>query len=218
MEFLFALLAFGIFVIIAIFFIGILKWLLQGYFLYRVAEMKRLDIPLLSFVPFGTFYVGGQDYDGNIFNKGRFNPKTIGALFAAAGIIIYISGLSIGDIAISYILMESIAFIGIFKAYSRNIGITILLALLNVITVGIAAIIILFLYSRKLAKEQDDEVIFTEPGAGTAYEDRTHAADESDDEGRTATADESAGSPADEDGTDTADETTDEPSDEDRRS
>lgn len=162
MEILLGLLALGIVVIVLIFLIGLIKWLLQGYFLYRVADMKKLDIPVLSFIPFGTFYVAGQDYDGNIFEKGRFNPKTIGLIFAVAGLIIYFSGLSVGDIAISYILMESIAFIGIFKAYTNNTAIAILLAVLNTITFGIAAIIILFLYSRHLDQEQMDEEIISE--------------------------------------------------------
>jgi hypothetical protein len=163
LEILLGLLALGIIVVIFILLIGLIKWLLQGYFLYRVADMKNLDLPVLSFIPFGTFYVAAQDYDGNIFSPKRFNPKTIGLIFAVVGLIIYFSGLSIGDVAISYILMESIAFIGIFKAYTKNIGVAILLAVLNIITFGIAAIIILFLYSRNLDKEQMDDIIGSEP-------------------------------------------------------
>ncbi|MBY8910989.1 hypothetical protein K6L05_15395, partial [Salinicoccus roseus] len=84
----------------------------------------------------------------HITERGQFNPKTIGLVFAIVGIVIYIMGLSIGDIAISYVLMESIAFLGIFKAYTKNLGVAALLALLNFVTAGIAAIIILFLYNR----------------------------------------------------------------------
>lgn len=163
MELLLGILALGIIVVIFVFLLGIIKWLLQGYFLYRVADMKNLDTPVLSFIPFGTFYVAGQDYNGNIFEKGRFNPRTLGAVFVIAGIILYFSGLSIGDIALSYVLMESVAFIGIFKAYTKNTAAAVLLALLNVITVGIAAIIILFLYSRKLVQEDTEPVIYEDP-------------------------------------------------------
>lgn len=163
MELLLGILALGIIVVIFVFLLGIIKWLLQGYFLYRVADMKNLDMPVLSFIPFGTFYVAGQDYNGNIFEKGRFNPRTLGAVFVIAGIILYFSGLSIGDIALSYVLMESVAFIGIFKAYTKNTAAAVLLALLNVITVGIAAIIILFLYSRKLVQEDTEPVIYEDP-------------------------------------------------------
>lgn len=171
MEILIGIFALGIFLVIFVFLLGIIKWLLQGYFLYRVAVMKNLDLPFLSFIPFGSFYVGGQDYDGSIFEKGRFNPKTLGAVFVIAGIILYFSGLSIGDIAISYVLMESIAFLGIFKAYTKNTAVAVLLALLNVITIGIAAIIILFLYSRKLNLEEEDAVIYTAPDENTGTED-----------------------------------------------
>ncbi|MFD2830621.1 hypothetical protein [Corticicoccus populi] len=163
MELLLGILALGIIVVIFVFLLGIIKWLLQGYFLYRVADMKNLDMPVLSFIPFGTFYVAGQDYNGNIFEKGRFNPRTLGAVFVIVGIILYFSGLSIGDIALSYVLMESVAFIGIFKAYTKNTAAAVLLALLNVITVGIAAIIILFLYSRKLVQEDTEPVIYENP-------------------------------------------------------
>ncbi|MEZ2458202.1 hypothetical protein ACBR55_06370 [Salinicoccus roseus] len=152
----------GILLAIFFFLLGIVKWLLQGYFLFRVAEKKNLDIPLLGFVPFGTFYLGGQMYDGHITERGQFNPKTIGLVFAIVGIVIYIMGLSIGDIAISYVLMESIAFLGIFKAYTKNLGVAALLALLNFVTAGIAAIIILFLYNRKL--EEDAFGIIDETG------------------------------------------------------
>lgn len=163
MEILIGLLAIGFIFVVIFLFLGLIKWLLQGYFLFRVAELKNLDIPFLSFIPFGTFYVAGQDYNGNIFEKDKFNPKTIGLIFAILGIVIYFSGLSIGDIAISYILMESIAFIGLFKAYTKNTGVAILLALLNAVTIGIAAIIILFLYSRDLAREEDERVIYGQP-------------------------------------------------------
>lgn len=153
------LVAIGIIVLIFIAALGLIKWLLQGYFLFRIAEKKNLDIPLLSFVPFGTFYVAGQEFDGNVFQKGSFNQKHLGLIFAVTGLVVYFLGLSIGDIAISYLLMESIIFIGIFNAYTRNIGVAILLALLNVLTAGIAAIVVLFLYHRKLSKEFNDPVI-----------------------------------------------------------
>lgn len=149
----------GILLVLFLFLLGIIKWLLQGFFLYQVADTKNLNLPFLGFVPFGTFYLGGQMYDGNILSKGQFKPKTIGLVFAIAGIIVYISGLSVGDIAISYIIMESIAFLGIFKAYSKSTGVAVLLSLLNIITAGIAAIIILFLYNRKLGEEMSDPVV-----------------------------------------------------------
>ncbi|WP_411842700.1 hypothetical protein [Salinicoccus sp. HZC-1] len=149
----------GILLVLFLFLLGIIKWLLQGFFLYQVADAKNLDLPILGFVPFGTFYLGGQMYDGNILSKGQVNPKTIGLVFAIAGIIVYITGLSIGDIAISYIIMESIAFLGIFKAYSKSTGVAVLLSLLNVITAGIAAIVILFLYNRKLGEELSDPAV-----------------------------------------------------------
>src|SRR5690625_4872952 len=138
----------GILLLLFLFLLGIIKWLLQGFFLYQVADAKNLDLPILGFLPFGTFYLGGQMYDGHLIRKGQFNPKTIGLVFAIAGLIVYITGLSIGDIAISYIIMESIAFSGVFKAYSRSTGVAVLLALLNIITAGNAATIILFLSSR----------------------------------------------------------------------
>lgn len=153
------LVAIGIIVLIFVVAVGLIKWLLQGYFLFRIAERKNLDVPLLSFVPFGTFYVAGQDFDGNIFQKGSFNPKHLGLIFAITGLIVYFLGLSVGDIAISYLLMESIIFIGIFNAYTKNIGVAILLALLNVVTAGIAAIVILFLYHRKLSRTFEDPVV-----------------------------------------------------------
>ena len=149
----------GILLLLFLFLLGIIKWLLQGFFLYQVADAKNLDLPILGFLPFGTFYLGGQMYDGHLIRKGQFNPKTIGLVFAIAGLIVYITGLSIGDIAISYIIMESIAFLGVFKAYSRSTGVAVLLALLNIITAGIAAIVILFLYSRRLASELSDPVV-----------------------------------------------------------
>lgn len=158
----------GIFILIAIFVIGILKWLLQGYFLYKVAEVKNYHLPWLGFVPFGTFYLGGQAYDGNILKKKSFDPKQIGLVFAIAGIIVYFLGLSIGDIVISYLLMESIAFIGIFTAYAKQPIIGVLLALLNIVTAGIAAIVILFLYSRKLQKEHDGSQLFNEEDIASA--------------------------------------------------
>ncbi|WP_213810825.1 hypothetical protein [Jeotgalicoccus sp. WY2] len=145
--------ALGIFILFAIFIIGLLKWLLQGYFLFRVAEIKSYHLPWLSFIPFGTFYIGGQGYDGNILKKGSFDPKHIGLAFAITGLVLYLMGLSIGDLVITYLLMESIAFIGIFTAYVKQPVIAVLLALLNVVTAGIAAIVILFLYSRKLKEE-----------------------------------------------------------------
>ena len=157
------LVAIGIIVLIFIAAFGLIKWLLQGYFLFRIAERKNLDIPLLSFVPFGTFYVAGQEFDGNVFQKGSFNPKHLGLIFAITGLVVYFLGLSIGDIAISYLLMESIIFIGIFNANTRNIGVAILLALLNVLTAGIAAIVVLFLYHRKLSKTFNDPVVREEP-------------------------------------------------------
>lgn len=145
--------ALGIFILFAIFIIGLLKWLLQGYFLFRVAEIKSYHLPWLSFIPFGTFYIGGQGYDGNILKKGSFDPKHIGLAFAITGLVLYLMGLSIGDLVITYLLMESIAFIGIFTAYVKQPVIGVLLALLNVVTAGIAAIVILFLYNRKLKEE-----------------------------------------------------------------
>lgn len=145
--------ALGIFILFVIFIIGLLKWLLQGYFLFRVAEIKSYHLPWLSFIPFGTFYIGGQGYDGNILKKGSFDPKHIGLAFAIAGLVLYLMGLSIGDLVITYLLMESIAFIGIFTAYVKQPVIGVLLALLNIVTAGIAAIVILFLYSRKLKEE-----------------------------------------------------------------
>lgn len=154
--------AVGIFILFAIFIIGVLKWLLQGYFLYKVAEIKDYHLPWLGFVPFGTFYIGGQAYDGNILKKNSFDPKHIGLAFAIAGIVLYLMGLSIGDIVITYLLMESIAFIGIFTAYAKQPVIGVLLALLNVVTAGIAAIVILFLYSRKLKDEFDGSQSFRE--------------------------------------------------------
>ncbi|AKG74855.1 hypothetical protein [Salinicoccus halodurans] len=160
----------GILLLLFLFLLGIIKWLLQGFFLYQVADAKNLDLPLLAFLPFGTFYLGGQMYDGNILGKGQINPKTIGLIFAIAGLIVYVTGLSIGDIAISYIIMESIAFLGIFKAYSKSTGVAVLLAVLNIITAGIAAIIILFLYKRKLGEELSEPVVrdFEEPAETTA--------------------------------------------------
>lgn len=157
------LVAIGIIVLIFIAALGLIKWLLQGYFLFRIAERKNLDIPLLSFVPFGTFYVAGQEFDGNVFQKGSFNPKHLGLIFAITGLVVYFLGLSIGDIAISYLLMESIIFIGLFNAYTRNMGVAILLAILNVLTAGIAAIVVLFLYHRKLSKTFNDPVVREEP-------------------------------------------------------
>ncbi|GAA3716036.1 hypothetical protein GCM10022378_02960 [Salinicoccus jeotgali] len=153
----------GILLALFLFLLGIVKWLLQGYFLYRIAEKKNLDIPLLAFVPFGTFYLGGQMFDGHVLDRGKFEPKTLGIVFAIAGIVLYIMGLSIGDIAVSYVLIEAIAFLGVFTAYTKNIGTAALLALLNFVTAGIAAIVILFLYNRKLEEEafgivdEDDE-------------------------------------------------------------
>ena len=161
-AFFFGAAALGIFLLLVVFIIGLLKWLLQGYFLFRVAEIKRYDLPWLAFIPFGTFYLGGQAYDGNIVKKGSFQPKHIGLVFAIAGIILYLMGLSIGDIVITYLLMESIAFIGIFTAYVKQPIIGVLLALLNAVTAGIAAIIILFLYSRKLRDEHDGSALNNE--------------------------------------------------------
>lgn len=161
-AFFFGAAALGIFLLLVVFIIGLLKWLLQGYFLFRVAEIKRYDLPWLAFIPFGTFYLGGQAYDGNILKKGSFQPKHIGLVFAIAGIILYLMGLSIGDIVITYLLMESIAFIGIFTAYVKQPIIGVLLALLNAVTAGIAAIIILFLYSRKLRDEHDGSALNNE--------------------------------------------------------
>lgn len=148
----------GILLILFFLLLGLIKWLLQGFFLFRVAEKKNLHLPFLGFIPFGTFYLGGQMYDGHVISRNQFNPKHIGLVFAIAGLVIYFMGLSIGDVAISYILIESIAFIGIFKAYTKNTAIAILLALLNVITIGIAAIIILFLYSRSIDDETAETV------------------------------------------------------------
>ncbi len=145
--------ALGIFILFVVFIIGMLKWLLQGYFLFRVAEIKSYHLPWLSFVPFGTFYIGGQGYDGNILKKDSFDPKHIGLAFAIAGLVLYLMGLSIGDLVITYLLIESVAFIGIFTAYVKQPVIGVLLGLLNLVTGGIAAIIILFLYSRKLKEE-----------------------------------------------------------------
>ena len=145
--------ALGIFVLFVVFIIGILKWLLQGYFLFRVAEVKSYHLPWLSFIPFGTFYIGGQGYDGNILKKNSFDPKHIGLAFAIGGLVLYLMGLTIGDLVITYLLIESIAFIGIFTAYVKQPVIGVLLGLLNVVTGGIAAIVILFLYSRKLKDE-----------------------------------------------------------------
>lgn len=157
-----------IFIAIVIFVIGILKWLLQGYFLFRVAEVKNYHLPWLGFVPFGTFYLGGQGYDGNILKKNSFEPKQIGLVFAIAGIVVYFLGLSFGDIVISYLLMESIAFIGIFAAYTKQPIIGVLLALLNIVTAGIAAIVILFLYNRKLQKEHDGSQLYKEDDLASA--------------------------------------------------
>lgn len=145
--------ALGIFVLFVVFIIGILKWLLQGYFLFRVAEVKSYHLPWLSFIPFGTFYIGGQGYDGNILKKNSFDPKHIGLAFAIGGLVLYLMGLTIGDLVITYLLIESVAFIGIFTAYVKQPVIGVLLGLLNVVTGGIAAIVILFLYSRKLKDE-----------------------------------------------------------------
>ncbi|WP_020007306.1 hypothetical protein [Salinicoccus albus] len=148
----------GILLILFFLLLGLIKWLLQGFFLFRTAEKKNLHLPFMGFIPFGTFYLGGQMYGGHVISKDQFNPRHIGLVFAIAGLVIYFLGLSIGDVAISYILIESIAFIGIFKAYTKNTVVAILLALLNVITVGIAAIIILFLYSRSIDDEAAETV------------------------------------------------------------
>ncbi len=171
------LVALGIIVLIFLAALGLIKWLLQGYFLFRIAERKNLDIPLLSFLPFGTFYVAGQEFDGNVFQKGSFNPKHLGLIFAITGLVVYFLGLSIGDIAISYLLMESIIFIGVFNAYTKNIGVAILLALLNVFTAGIAAIVVLFLYHRKLSRTFNDPVVREEPGSDP-YSETVHDADQ----------------------------------------
>ncbi|WP_166626946.1 hypothetical protein [Jeotgalicoccus sp. S0W5] len=171
-AFFFGAAALGIFLLLFVFIVGLLKWLLQGYFLFRVAEIKRYDLPWLAFIPFGTFYLGGQAYDGNILKKGSFQPKHIGLVFAIAGIILYLMGLSIGDIVITYLLMESIAFIGIFTAYVKQPIIGVLLALLNAVTAGIAAIIILFLYSRKLRDEHDGSVLNNEDFEDNASNDK----------------------------------------------
>ena len=164
------LVAIGIILLIFLVVVGLFKWLLQGYFLFRIAEIKNFDVPMLSFVPFGTFYVAGQDFDGNVFQKGSFNPKHLGLIFAITGLIVYFLGLSVGDIAISYGLMESIIFIGIFNAYTKNIGVAILLALLNAVTAGIAAIIILFLYYRKLSRTDEDLIVYTETGESSGQD------------------------------------------------
>ena len=161
--------ALGIFVLFVIFILGLLKWLLQGYFLFRVADIKNYHLPWLSFIPFGTFYLGGQAYDGTILKQKSFDPKHIGLAFAILGLVLYLMGLSIGDLVITYLLMESVAFIGIFTAYVKQPVIGVLLALLNVVTAGIAAIVILFLYSRKLKEEFD----------GTGYDDNNHNNDAS---------------------------------------
>src|SRR5699024_3943636 len=139
----------GILLLLFLFLLGIIKWLLQGFFLYQVADAKNLDLPILGFLPFGTFYLGGQMYDGHLIRTGQFNPMTIGLVFAVTGLIVDITGRSIGDIAISFIIMQSIAVSGVFKAYSRSTGVALLLALLNIITAGIAAIVILFLFIRR---------------------------------------------------------------------
>ena len=161
-AFFFGAAAIGIFFLFIVLIIALLKWLLQGYFLFRVAEIKGYHLPFLAFLPFGTFYIGGQAYDGNIMKKGSFEPKQLGLAFVIGGLVLYIMGLSIGDIAITYVLMESIAFVGIFTAYVKQPVLGVLLALLNAVTGGIAAIIILFLYSRKLREEHDGSQLFKE--------------------------------------------------------
>ncbi|WP_462421651.1 hypothetical protein [Salinicoccus sp. Marseille-QA3877] len=171
------LVAIGIIVLIFLVAVGLVKWLLQGYFLFRIAERKNLDVPMLSFVPFGTFYVAGQDFDGNVFQKGSFNPKHLGLIFAVTGLVVYFLGLSVGDIAISYVLMESVIFIGVFNAYTKNIGVAILLALLNVVTAGIAAIIILFLYHRKLSRAFEDPVVYTKTNDDASVDDSVNTDD-----------------------------------------
>ena len=161
--------ALGIFILFIIFIIGLLKWLLQGYFLFRVSEIKDYHLPWLSFIPFGTFYIGGQAYDGNILKKNSFDPKHLGLAFAIIGLVLYLMGLSIGDLVITYLLMESVAFIGIFTAYVKQPVIGVLLALLNVVTAGIAAIVILFLYSRKLRNEHGSDAFYQEESTNTFH-------------------------------------------------
>src|SRR5699024_3783875 len=154
--------ALGIFLLFAVFIIGLLKWLLQGYFLFRVADIKSYHLPWLAFIPFGTFCIGGQGYDGNILKKGSFDPKHIGLAFAITGLVLYMMGLSNGDLVITYLLMESIAFIGIFTAYVKQQVIGVLLALLSIVTAVITTNVILFLNSRKLIDEFNSTVLYGE--------------------------------------------------------
>src|SRR5699024_3231112 len=156
------LVAIGIIVILFVVAVGLIKWLLQGYFLFRIAEKKNLDVPMLSFVPFGTFYVAGQDFDGHVFQKGSFNPKHLGLTFAITGLIVYFLGLSVGDSATSYILMEPAIFIGGFNAYPKHIVVCERRALVIAVPVRNAAISVQEPQDGKVSKTLHVPVVRTE--------------------------------------------------------
>ncbi len=155
MEILFGLLAGGIVVLLFFLFFGLIRYLIQNYLLYRIGEHMNLDIPVVSFIPFGSFYVGGQMWDGEILEKGKYKPTNIGLVMTIIAVIVWLMGLSIGDIAISYLVLESVMFFGVFSIYFKgNSLLAGLVSLLNVLLFGIPSIVVLFLMYRDLQQKK----------------------------------------------------------------
>lgn len=155
MEILFGIFAVGILVLLFFLFFGLIRYLIQNYLLYRIGQHMNLDIPVVSFIPFGSFYVGGQMWDGEILEKGKYKPTNIGLILTIIAVIVWLMGLSIGDFAISYLVLESVMFFGVFSVFFKgNKLIAGLMSLLNVLLFGIPSIIILFLMYRDLQQKK----------------------------------------------------------------
>lgn len=155
MEILFGILAVGLVVLLFFLFFGLIRYLIQNYLLYRIGQHMNLDIPVVSFIPFGSFYVGGQLWDGEILERGRFKPTNIGLTLTIIAVVVWLMGLSIGDFAISYLVLESVMFFGLFSVYfNGNKLLAGLVSLANVLLVGIPSIIILFLMYRDLQQKK----------------------------------------------------------------
>lgn len=156
MEFFLGLLALGILVLLFVLFFGLIRYLIQNYLLYRIGQLMNLDNPVVSFIPFGSYYVAGQAWDGELIEKGKYKATNIGLVMALIGVVAWLMGLSIGDIAISYLFLESVVLFGLFSIYFKgNRVIAGLISLLNVLLFGIPSVIVLYLMYRDLQREKD---------------------------------------------------------------
>lgn len=156
MEFLFGILALGIVMLLFVLFFGLVRYLIQNYLLYRIGQHMNLDNPVVSFIPFGSFYVAGQTWDSELLEKGKYKATNIGLIMALIGVVVWLMGLSVGDIAISYLLLESVVFFGLFSVYFKgNKLIAGLISLANVLLFGIPSVVVFYLMYRDLEREKE---------------------------------------------------------------